>query len=593
MTDREQTPASLPTAHRWWLLHTSWFGPAVLAGLFVIVLGGLLWLVQTRVLDSNRRDLHSSINTARESIHQHLRADESYFRQIADDMGDRVVDEKLFQQQLLEYMVDHPELTSLVYVNPEGIGTWAVPPGQAVTPSGQPLACPLSREGFAEARKTRQVHYTAPHMGLLGEPAFDINVPVFQGEEFLGTLVGVYSCRRLVRHMLHREILQSHRVSLIGDRGNVIVSLPAVERIDERLIETVDVVPPGRGLRLRLARYGTGFWGMGIGLLTLLCVALVVGMAWGMWSLNRNIARRTLAEESLRQARNELAERVLERTADLERANVQLQQEMADRRLAEEQARQRQDELAHVARVSTMGEMAAGLAHEINQPLGAIASFAEGSLRLIEAGSPDMNRLGHAIGEVADQAKRAGRIIRRLRSFVAKGEPQRSVCNLRALTEEVADLVAMDMRQERILFRLDMPESLPAVSVDRVQIQQVLLNLMRNAIEAMANIETDDRELVVSALKPTPSQDMVTVVVSDSGPPCLPTDLANIFDAFYTTKTSGIGMGLSISRSIVKAHGGRIWATPNGEAGLTVWFSIPPAREDQEEQGDANQQENQ
>lgn len=593
MTDGEKDPASSPHAHRWWLLHTSWFGPAVLAGLFVVILGGLLWLIQSRVLDSNRRDLQSSINTARESIHQHLRADESYFRQIADDVGNRTVNEELFRKQLSEYMANHPELTSLVYINAEGIGKWAVPAGQAVTADGQPLACPLSRQGFAEARETRQIHYSPPHMGLLGEPAFDVNVPIFRGEEFLGTFVGVYSCRRLVRHMLHREILQSHRVSLVDDRDNVIVSLPAVERIDERLIDTVDVVPPGRGLRLRLARYGTGLWGVGIGLLTLLCVALVVGMAWGMWSLNRNIARRALAEESLRQARNELAERVLERTADLERANVQLQQEMADRRLAEEQARQRQDELAHVARVSTMGEMAAGLAHEINQPLGAIASFAEGSLRLIEAGSPDLNRLGHAIGEVADQAKRAGRIIRRLRAFVAKGEPQRSVCNLRALTEEVVDLIAMDIRHEKILFRLDMPESLSTVSVDRVQIQQVLLNLMRNAIEAMASIEAEDRELVVRALEPTQSQDMVTVVVSDRGPPCQPTDLAKIFDAFYTTKTSGIGMGLSISRSIVKAHGGRIWATPNAEAGLTVWFSVPLAREDQEEYDSANQQENQ
>jgi C4-dicarboxylate-specific signal transduction histidine kinase len=436
------------------------------------------------------------------------------------------------------------------------------------------------------------VNYTAPHVGLLGEPAFDVNVPVFRGEEFLGTLVGVYSCRRLVRQMLHREILQNHRVSLVDDRGNAVVSLPAVERIDERLIDTVDLDPPGRGLRLRLARYGTGLWGMGIGLLTLLCVALVIGMAWGMWSLNRNIARRARAEESLRQARNELAERVRERTADLERANVQLQQEMADRRLAEEQARQRQDELAHVARVSTMGEMAAGLAHEINQPLGAIASFAEGGLRLIEAGSPDLERIGHAIGEVADQAKRAGRIIGRLRAFVAKGQPQRSDCNLRELTEEVADLIAMDIRQERIRFRLDMPPPLPAVSVDRVQIQQVLLNLMRNAVEAIAGVETGDRELVVRASGPTPSEGMVTVSVSDRGPLCLPTDLAKIFDAFYTTKTSGIGMGLSISRSIVSAHGGRTWATPNPGGGLTVWFTVPPAGGDCEEHDHANQQDN-
>jgi len=367
------------------------------------------------------------------------------------------------------------------------------------------------------------------------------------------------------------------------------VSLPAVERIDERLTDTVEVVPPGQGLRLRLDRYGAGFWGMGIGLLTLLCVALVVGMAWGMWSLNRNIARRALAEESLRQARNELAERVLERTTDLERTNVKLQQEIADRRLAEQRAHQRQDELAHVARVSTMGEMAAGLAHEINQPLGAISSFAEGGLRLIEAGSPDLRRLSEALGEVSDQARRAGRIIRRLRTFVAKGKPHKSICDIRALAEEVVDLIVMDIRHEKILFRLDIPESLPPVSADRVQIQQVLLNLMRNAIEAMAGVEADDRELIVSAS--AQSQDMVIVAVLDSGPPCLQTDMEKIFDAFQTTKKSGIGMGLSISRAIVQAHGGRIWASPNAETGLTVRFSLPSAYGD-EEQDNANDPRN-
>ena len=579
------TPAREPNASAWWLVHTSWFGPAVLAGLFVVVLGGLLWLIEARILDTNRRDLHSSISTARESIRQHLRVDELYFREIAEGISHRTINEALFHKQLLAYMADHPELTSLVYIDAGGIGKWAVPAGQAVTPDGQPLACPMSREGFNEARRTRTVHYSPPHMGLLGEPAFDVNVPIFRDDEFLGTFVCVYSCRRLVRHMLHREILQSHRVSLVDDRDNVVVALPAVDRIDERLIDTVDIAPPGRGLRLKLERYGSGFWGVGIGLMALLCVALVAGMAWGMWSLNRHIARRALAEASLLQARNELAQRVRERTADLERANTQLQQEMADRRQAEQSARQRQDELAHVARVSTMGEMAAGLAHEINQPLGAITSFAEGSLRLIEAGSPDLGRLGEAINEVSEQARRAGRIIRRLRSFVAKGQPQKSLCDLRGLAEEVVDLIAMDIRHETILFRLEIPESLPPVSADRVQIQQVLLNLMRNAIEAMGAVDADARELVVSASQ---MEDTIVVAVSDSGPPCPPTDLARLFDAFYTTKTAGLGMGLSISRSIVQAHGGRIWATPNAETGLTVRFSLPRAGDESEEHDHAD-----
>jgi signal transduction histidine kinase len=177
--------------------------------------------------------------------------------------------------------------------------------------------------------------------------------------------------------------------------------------------------------------------------------------------------------------------------------------------------------------------------------------------------------------QVSDQARRAGRIIQRLRAFVSKSAPQKSPGDVRRLAAEVVDLLAMDIRQNQIDFSLDIPEALPAVLVDRIQVQQVVLNLMRNAIEAMEKTDPASRRLTVRASPP--DNGMIEVAVVDSGTACPPEALTRVFDAFYTTKDAGIGMGLSISRSIVEAHGGELWAEPNAEAGLTFRFTLPIA----------------
>ena len=570
---REHRQASRSEGIPGWLVGRTWFGPAVLGALFVIVLGGMLWIIQARSLSADRSDLLAGAGTACESIHQRLSASRDYLRTLADDMARGALTKALFHQRLTRYMADHPELVSVMYVDREGLARWATPLQGDPKVIGLPLACPQSKKGFRQAARTGRYVYSATHISLQGEPAFDVNVPIGRDADFGGSLVGVYSCERILRHVLHREIIQKHQVSLVDRHGNVILPLPAASPIDRRLATAAPVDPPGHGLSLRLVRYGSGFWGPGTGLLTVLYVGLVVGMSWGMWSLKRQIARRREAEKSLRQARDQLAQRVRERTAELEQANGQLQQEMIERQRAEERARQRQAELAHVARVSTLGEMAAGLAHELNQPLGAIASYAEGGIRLIEAGRESPEVMHTAMTEVWSQAQRAGKIIHRLRAFVAEGELQRKPADLRVLAEEVVDLVAMDIRQEQIALRVDVAEDLPKVLVEPVQIQQVLLNLLRNAIEALQRNESDRRELTVTASAGVDG--FCRVTVADTGPGCPPEERARICDAFYTTKDQGIGMGLSISRSIAEAHGGRLWIEPNRLRGLVVHFTVP------------------
>jgi two-component system sensor kinase FixL len=235
-----------------------------------------------------------------------------------------------------------------------------------------------------------------------------------------------------------------------------------------------------------------------------------------------------------------------------------------------------QSELVHVSRLSAMGEMASALAHELNQPLAAISNYMKGSRRLL-AGSVDPNtpKVESALDRAAEQALRAGQIIRRLRDFVARGESEKRVESLSKLIEEAGALGLAGAREQNVQLRFSLDPGADLVLADRVQIQQVLVNLFRNALEAMA--QSPRRELVVTN---TPvADDMIEVEVSDTGTGFQDDVIPNLFQTFFTTKDTGMGVGLSISRSIIEAHGGRMWAESNASGGATFRFTLPAADE--------------
>lgn len=233
-----------------------------------------------------------------------------------------------------------------------------------------------------------------------------------------------------------------------------------------------------------------------------------------------------------------------------------------------------QSELFHVSRLSAMGEMASTLAHELNQPLTAISNYMKGSRRLLaESTDPNVAKIEAALDRAADQAIRAGQIIRRLRDFVSRRESEKRVESLSKLMEEASALGLAGTREQNIILRIDLDTGCDRVLVDRVQIQQVLVNLFRNALEAMA--KSPKRELTASSWKA--SDDMVELSISDTGHGFSETAAANLFEAFFTTKETGMGVGLSISRSIVEAHGGRMWAETNDSGGATIRLTLPMA----------------
>jgi two-component system sensor kinase FixL len=233
-----------------------------------------------------------------------------------------------------------------------------------------------------------------------------------------------------------------------------------------------------------------------------------------------------------------------------------------------------QSELVHVSRLSAMGEMASALAHELNQPLAAISNYMKGSRRLLsQSQDPNTKKIESAMDRAAEQALRAGQIIRRLRDFVSRGESDKLDESLSKLVEEAGALGLSGAREQNVQLRFNLKPEFDRVLVDRVQIQQVLVNLFRNALEAMA--QSPRRELIVS--NEMVADDMIEISVSDTGSGFQDDVKPNLFQTFFTTKETGMGVGLSISRSIIEAHGGRMSAESNSSGGATFRFTLPAA----------------
>ncbi len=254
------------------------------------------------------------------------------------------------------------------------------------------------------------------------------------------------------------------------------------------------------------------------------------------------------------------------------------------RKQAEEELRQLQEKLAHVARLSTRGEMATGLAHELNQPLAAIASYCyAGEQTLAGTESPKPERLRELFEKSQEQAMRAGDIIRRLRALVGKRPAIRSQVDIIEPIQEVLHVMESDLRQSEVRVELRADHAGGVVNIDEIQIQQVLVNLFRNALDAMSETEPDQRLLNITTTGA--ADDLIEVAICDAGTGVSAEKKDHVFDAFFTSKSDGMGMGLAISRTIIESHGGRLWMTPNKDRGVTFRFTLPIAKEASEDDG--------
>ena len=248
------------------------------------------------------------------------------------------------------------------------------------------------------------------------------------------------------------------------------------------------------------------------------------------------------------------------------------------RRRSEMEGQRLRQDLAHVGRVSTMGELTASLAHELNQPLTAILSNAQAALRILPSDKVDLADIRDILGDIVEDDKRAGEVIHRLRGFLKKSNLELSTLDIGELVSQVARLVSSDAILRNVSIRLELAPGLPPVCGDRVQLQQVILNLLMNGLDAMRESTEGERTLVLRTLGADHAASVV-VAVEDSGMGIDEADLEHVFHAFYTTKPEGLGMGLAIARSIVEAHGGRLEARNNPERGATFSFTLPAIKE--------------
>ncbi len=278
--------------------------------------------------------------------------------------------------------------------------------------------------------------------------------------------------------------------------------------------------------------------------------------------------------DNLREARDQLEVRVRERTRELSATNSALEREIAERKLAEARSLSLQQQLAHAGRVTSLGQLATGLAHEINQPLAAIANYAEAADLALSRYESDAG-IQDCVERIRSAALRAGQIVHRMRNFVRPAEPRYSIVFLRELIADILQMCAFELQRKMVQVTVTFAPSLDdAVSVDPIQIQQVLVNLLQNALQAMAEVKLSQPRLWMSLNR---EGDELLISVEDNGPGFDRHAVGLLDSTFITTKSDGMGLGLAISRSIVVSHGGRLWTANRESGGACVSFCLPAA----------------
>lgn len=650
-----QTANQRPFALQPWY----WTTPRIAVLLFVLALGTLLWLLHRQEIEEQRATLINDMLWVEQNLNFQLTRNQEQLQQLGQGyFGGELVGSK-FDPHARSLLLNSPGMIQLLMLDDGGSLLRGAPGTASDDVGGVALRPEASRQAFRLSNSTGKPAFS-PAYPVDGEYFFDLVVPHFRDGRLLGTIVAVFSIRKLVANHVPWWFAERYRLSVTDAGGTVLGSKSNLKAGRETLNYQIPFEPPGHGLLLTANAYSaaTSLWR---NLLSVVIVGLALAVLGSLWSLRRHVQRRLAAELALsrehafRKAMEDslltgmrardlegriiyvnpafcrmtgfdadelvgvrppmpywapeeyestlaVHQNVLAGLAPSEGVEVRLQRkngerfdaliyeaplidsegrhtgwmgsvlDITERKCTAELARQQQEKLQFTARLVTMGEMASTLAHELNQPLSAIASYTTGCINRLDSDDLPRNELREALGKLSSQAQRAGRIIRQVHDFVRRSEPQRATCDINEVIYEAIGLIEADARKRGVRIVRDLAGSLPGLMADRVMLEQVLINLMRNGMDAMQTTPAEKKQLVVSTAA---VEGGIMVGVADHGSGIAQNAAENLFEPFFSTKPEGMGMGLNICRSIIEFHQGRLWVDDNLGGGTTFRFTLP------------------
>ncbi len=768
-----------------------WMMPNVAVGMFILAMIALVWLLQKRDFDQQLVALERDAQWAEQTLRANLQGDDDFLQGLAREAANGQIDDSRFRARSAQYLATNPHLSAIAWIDANKTIRATELPVTGGDSLGAPFAHREQVQGFSAARASGRPTYSKAYISKNTGPTFDLIVPIHRGPQFLGAMVAAYPVSGLLRHLVPEWFSGKYHLSFTGPGKQLLGQNSAAPPRDEDLTYSLDIVPPGNGIRMHVAAYRVD-----TSIVKNLPIFLIIGLSllvvWSLWLLRSNLARRIRAEDALREESNfrkameesmptgmraidmqgrityvnaafcrmvgltqeELIgatapfsywsgsaedlteqEQALRRSpageapvgprdgiesvfrrkngelfdvrvyeaplvdasgrqtgwmastnditeqrraraeleashrrfmtvldgldeaiyvADLEADEIlfankafkniygydavgrdcwqvtsachpdpaqfiaaarklapqqtplelhdielqnalngrwyqlheraiqwadgrvvrmQIATDITDRMNMEEVNSQQLERLQQTSRLITMGEMASSLAHELNQPLAAIANYNRGCVNRLQANDYRPEELLAAMQKASVQATRAGKIIRRVRDFVKKSEPNRSPVKIAEIIEEVIGFAETDVRKHGVRIGVSVPPDLPDAYADKIMIEQVVLNLVKNGIEAMHATPRSERELLISAR--ANGKDFIEVNVADRGPGVPAGQSETLFTPFYTTKPEGMGMGLNICRSIIEFHHGRLWTVANPGGGSVFSFTLP------------------
>lgn len=537
------------------IMPTSWFTPAILLTGFIIVFGFLIGLIQLRINHSGQKEIASDIDAVAESVRLRLKGNEDYLLMLAKDRAVHALDQGQFQQRASRYVDDHPEMINITWVD----STFHILDVAPLEGNRQIIGLHLDlaepKKASHQARKLRQPQYTKAFEAIQGKPSFEIWIPVFQGNTFLGLLAGVYSCEKVVNTLVPNKMVVRYKACIEDDKGIIIWQQDPNHSVKQGIESKILITPPGSGLMLRFTRMGWGFIDWTLLIVILLCIGLVGGMAYSMWTISVEVRRRIETENQLQKQNVEYA--LLNEEYKVQNSELQLAKEKA--------------EVADRLKSAFL----ANVSHEIRTPLNSIVGFSsllgdpdlgeeekKSYIDMIESNSESLLVL---IDEILDLSKiEAKQLTLKKQDF-----------SMDLLLAELFQIFSLGNTNSVIELMIGQKIEGKSLSVfsDRIRVKQVLSNFLSNAFKF-----TDSGIIEMGYFHSQNTE--VVIYVKDTGIGIKKEHHEEIFQRFRKLDESssrlyrGTGLGLAISQKIIDLLGGRVWIESEPGKGSTFFFTL-------------------